>query len=155
MSSCNDHPSCLNEALQNAEAICNEKGLRFTPLRRNVLEIIWKSHVPSKAYDILNKLNGTDEPAKPPTVYRTLDFLLEHGFIHRLNTINSYVGCSHPLKHKQCYFLICQTCEEVVECCNDELFEAIKHTASANKFSPLNVAIEVTGKCSECKTQIG
>ena len=150
MYTCENHLLCSKDAINTAEMICKDKGLRFTSLRKEVLEIIWSSHVPAKAYDILNKLKNYDEPAKPPTVYRTLDFLIENGLVHKLNTINAYIGCSHPLKHNECYFLICQKCQEVVECCNSNLSKAISQTANKNKFDTKNITIEFTGQCEEC-----
>ena len=41
-------------------------------------------------------MKATHGAAAPPTVYRALDFLLEHGFIHKLASINAFVGCHHP-----------------------------------------------------------
>jgi len=147
---CENHSSCIEDAMKKADMLCSDKGVRFTPLRKEVLEIIWSSHSPAKAYDILDKLKGHEQTAKPPTVYRTLDFLLENGLIHKLNTMNAYVGCSHPLKHNQCYFLICQNCNDVVECCNRNLSDAIDDTTNKNKFSANSVTIEVAGQCEEC-----
>lgn len=150
MYACVDHESCIGDALQKADMICRDKGLRFTELRRKVLKMIWASHGPAKAYDVLDQLKGNDTSAKPPTVYRTLDFLLENGLIHKLNSLNAYVGCSHPLKHNECYFLICGQCEEVKECCNSSLAQAITGTANKNKFNPKNITLEIEGECQDC-----
>jgi len=119
-------------------------------LRQTVLRMIWANHGPAKAYDILDKLKEEDASAKPPTVYRSLDFLIENGLIHKLNSLNAYVGCSHPLKHRECYFLICRTCKEVKECCNSALDEIISVTANKNKFQPKHITLEIEGECQEC-----
>lgn len=150
MRSCPNHDSCVDAALQKAALICQKKGLRFTELRQKVLEMIWANHGPAKAYDILDKLKGKETSAKPPTVYRTLDFLLKHGFIHRLSSLHAYVGCSHPLKHDECYFLICRKCGEIEECCNSKLAQAITGTTSRNKFKPKHITLEIEGECREC-----
>ncbi len=150
MHTCTDHDSCVGDALQKADMICQDKGLRFTKLRRKVLEIIWESHAPAKAYDILDKLKKNDTSAKPPTVYRTLDFLLENGLVHKISSLNAYVGCSHPLKHHECYFLICDACQEIKECCNNDIAQAIIGTANKNKFHLKNITLEIEGKCQEC-----
>ena len=150
MYSCSDHKSCLSDALHIADKICQQKGLRFTSLRKIILEMIWSNHEPSKAYDILDKLKDVNLSAKPSTVYRTLDFLLENGLIHKLNSLNAYIGCSHPLEHNECFFLFCQECKEIKECCNKELAKAINQTASNNKFQPMNVILEIQGECQEC-----
>ena len=90
-----DHDACVSDALTRADEICAERGARLTALRRAVLEIVWASHAPIGAYEILDRLQtarraDNDEPARaaPPTVYRALDFLLEHGLAHRIESLN-------------------------------------------------------------------
>lgn len=151
MLDCQDHEVCIESAMREADLICQEKGLRFTELRREVLRLIWLSHVPAKAYDILDKLKGKAWSAKPPTVYRALDFLLETGLVHKLDSINAYIGCSHPREHDGCYFLICTDCNEAKECCSPELTDAIELAWSKNSFRPKKVTLEVLGQCGECE----
>ena len=52
-----DHAMCIADALDAAEEACRQGGLRFTPLRRQVLEIVWSRHAPIGAYDILDDMN--------------------------------------------------------------------------------------------------
>ena len=150
MNRCVNHQSCVDQALRTADRICQDRGLRFTDLRRKTLKMIWASHAPVKAYDILNKLKGSQRAAKPPTVYRTLDFLLKHRFIHRLNSLNAYIGCDHPRQTHQCYFLICRDCGEIKECCNPALADRLAAIASRNKFNPERVSLEIEGTCKQC-----
>ena len=150
MHKCDTHKKCSPSAIRKAEQICKDRELRFTDLRRKVLEIIWASRKPTKAYDILDKLKDMDYSAKPPTVYRTLDFLIEHGFIHKLESLNAYIGCSHPGEQHECYFLICSECREIKECCDRALNEAIAKTTCKNKFSLHHATLEINGKCSDC-----
>ena len=151
MLDCQNHEVCIESAMREAELICQEKGLRFTELRREVLRLIWLSHVPAKAYDILEKLKGKAWSAKPPTVYRALDFLQETGLVHKLDSINAYIGCSHPREHNGCYFLICTDCKEAKECCSPELTDAIELAWTKNSFRPKKVTLEVLGQCGECE----
>ena len=67
-----DHDSCIKSALDRAETICSEQDLRFTALRRRVLELVWEEHKPVGAYDILKRLRDESLTAAPPTVYRPL-----------------------------------------------------------------------------------
>ena len=151
MLDCQDHELCIERAMREAESICQEKGLRFTDLRREVLRLIWLSHVPAKAYDILENLKGKEWSAKPPTVYRALDFLLETGLVHKLDSINAYIGRSHPRDHNGCYFLICTDCNEAKECCSSELSDAIELAWNKNSFTPKKITLEVFGQCSACR----
>ena len=148
---CEDHQVCIESAMHEAESICRERGLRFTELRREVLRLIWISHVPAKAYDILEKLKGKAWSAQPPTVYRALDFLLETGLVHKLDSINAYIGCSHPRKQNECYFLICTDCNEAKEYSSSELSDAMELTLNKNSFRPRKVTLEVLGQCGECE----
>ena len=99
MQKCDEQKKCVNDALAKAELVCQERGLRFTEIRKFILRLIWDNPKPSKAYDLLDEVSKMNYSAKPPTVYRALDFLLENGFIHKINTLNAYIACTHTLKH--------------------------------------------------------
>ena len=150
MITCEDHRKCVTNAMEMADQICEEKQLKFTKLRRDVLRMIWERHAPQKAYDLLDKLQATNRSAKPATVYRTLDFLKENGFIHKVKSLNAFVGCSHPLKHAECYFLICDNCKEINECCDGDITSAIKTMTKKNQFFVKNSTVEIAGRCNEC-----
>lgn len=107
--SCNTHTheNCINSALKAAEEICRTKGERFTPLRQYIFSQLWQTHKAKKAYDILEELKDTEYSAKPPTVYRALDFLVKHNLAHKISTINAYIGCYHPRENHICQLLIC------------------------------------------------
>lgn len=147
------YKNSIENSLREVRKICAKKGLNFTKLRSLVLQIIWMNHGITKAYDILDKLKIDHDAAKPSTVYRTLKFLLDHGLIHKLESLNAYVGCSHPFEHKECYFLICSKCKEVKECCNDLLSNSIINTSIENKFYLKRATLEMDGECQMCFQQ--
>lgn len=151
MSACSDHTHCIDKALREATTFCYEKGLRFTNLRQKILTMVWESHQPAKAYDLMERLRGDVFSAKPPTVYRTLDFLLEHGLIHRLSSLNAYVGCSHPHQCQACYFLICAECGAVQECCNKKLNNMLCATTKKHQFDMGYITLEISGICQDCR----
>ena len=97
--------------VREVAAACEKRGLRLTEIRGQVLELIAASEKPVKAYDLLDQLKDDRSNAAPPTVYRALDFLLENGFIHKLESINAYVSCHHPSVAHHVPFLICDVCE--------------------------------------------
>jgi len=150
MSACKNHKISIDEALKKAEVICNKKGVKLTKLRQKVLTLILKNHGYVKAYDLLNDLKKNDASAKPPTVYRSLDFLMEHGFIHKIQSLNAFVGCSHPDEHEDCYFLICKECKNIEECCSNKVKKVLTSTSGKNNFSPNQVTLEITGICQDC-----
>lgn len=150
-----DHHSCVAEALKRATELCEERKLRLTPLRRRVLEVVWSSHKPIGAYDILGVLAEERGSAAPPTVYRALDFLLENGMIHRIESLNAFVGCidpDHPpSKHHSGQFLICRNCGRVAEIADADLEAAVVHAASRLGFVVERQTIEVLGTCPPCQ----
>ena len=154
MIECQNHNSCINEAISRADLICSKNSISFTDLRKKIFKIILQNHQPVKAYDILGTLQKEDASAKPTTVYRTLDFLLEHGLVHKLHSINSYTLCTHPLEHNKCYFMICDTCHEVKECCDVLLTQSVSDVLSKNNFKANKVTIEISGECEKCSSNL-
>ena len=144
------HQNCINTAIDNAKMICQEKGIRFTYLRKRVLELIWENHTPQKAYDLLKKLQQEDMDAKPATVYRTLDFLMEYGFIHRINSLNSYIGCVNTTKKGPYFLLVCLNCHVVEESINQHYSELFNKIVNDNQFQCMNRTFEIEGKCQKC-----
>ncbi|MGH8434185.1 MAG: zinc uptake transcriptional repressor Zur [Pseudomonas sp.] len=147
-----DHSHCVHNALAEADAICARLGLRLTALRRRVLELVWQSHKPLGAYDILGVLAEEDgRRAAPPTVYRALDFLLENGLVHRIASLNAFVGCNHPEHAHQGQFLICRSCHAAIELEQLAISEAIVASASAVGFAVEGQTVEVVGICAGCR----
>ncbi|MNZ84058.1 Zinc uptake regulation protein [compost metagenome] len=147
-----DHSHCVAEALAAADALCARSGARLTALRRRVLELVWASHRPLGAYDILGVLSAEDgRRAAPPTVYRALDFLLEHGLIHRLASLNAFIGCNHPGQVHQGHFLICRQCGTAIEVEQPAIGAAIIAAASEVGFVVEGQMVEVVGLCAQCR----
>ncbi|WFS18647.1 zinc uptake transcriptional repressor Zur [Pseudomonas sp. 905_Psudmo1] len=147
-----DHSRCVSHALAEAEAICARQGLRLTALRKRVLELVWASHKPLGAYDILGVLSDEDgRRAAPPTVYRALDFLLENGLVHRIASLNAFVGCSHPEYAHQGQFLICRSCHAATELEQPAISQAIVDGAAGVGFVVESQTVEVVGLCAGCK----
>lgn len=145
-----DHRSCLAEALAGAEALCAASGARLTALRRQVLEIIWQSHAPIGAYDILDALRKDRHSAQPPTVYRALDFLLAQGLVHRVASLNAYVGCTAPGRRHGAQMLICERCGTVAELEDSHIGDTVASAARSVGFRINSQAVEVVGTCREC-----
>jgi len=145
-----DHRDCIDKALRSAEKICLERGVRFTAVRRRVLELIWRSHEAVKAYDLLEQLKSYDPSAKPTTIYRALDFLKEQGFIHRVESLNAFIGCSDVEHEHELFLLICDRCNRVEERPAIGVMEAIAGEIGAANFVPRHKALEVHGLCAAC-----
>ena len=147
-----DHSRCVSGALAEAEALCARDGVRLTALRKRVLELVWQSHKPLGAYDILAVLSEEDgRRAAPPTVYRALDFLLENGLVHRIASLNAFIGCTHPEHAHQGQFLICLSCHAAIELEQPKISSAIVAGAAEVGFSVESQTVEVVGLCTQCR----
>lgn len=146
-----DHAGCINNALQTAERLCREHGLRFTALRRRVLALVWDSHRPIGAYEILGRLGDEGRTAAPPTVYRALDFLIEAGLVHRLDSLNAFIGCPDPDHVHTGQFLICRECRTVVELDDGDIKSLVASKAEALGFTAVKQVLEIEGLCNSCR----
>ena len=147
-----DHSQCVKSALAEAEVVCRRQGTRLTALRRRVLELVWHSHKPLGAYDILAVLSEQDgRRAAPPTVYRALDFLLENGLVHRIASLNAFIGCAHPEQPHQGQFLICYQCHTAIELESFSISEAITNAAVSLGFQVYQKTVEISGLCRACQ----
>ena len=145
-----DHSRCVETAMSFAIAICAERGVRLTPIRRRVLELVWTSHKPIGAYEILDQLAAGRGRTAPPTVYRALDFLTEQRLVHRIDTLNAFVGCGSPVRAHKAYFLICRQCGNAAELVDEGLDNALAQVAEQAVFEVRSETVELAGICARC-----
>ncbi len=154
-----DHGQCVEGALVAAEDLCRSRGVALTRLRRRVLELIWGRHGPAGAYDILDHLRRERRSAAPTSVYRALDFLLEAGLIHRIATLNAYIGCGDPLGTGDVahggQFLICEQCGAVAELEDAAIARRIGDSATRLGFVVRRQTVEIAGLCPACVPRPG
>lgn len=140
----------LQQALSTAEALCTQRGVRFTAQRRRVLELVCRAERPVGAYEILDQLRE-GATAAPPTVYRALDFLLEQGLVHKLETLHAFIGCTHPEHPHASQFLICSGCGQVKELESAAISGGLRTLEQETGFHPERPIIEVLGTCAHCR----
>lgn len=146
-----DHQRCIDDALTVAERICRDRKVRLTPLRRRVLELIWESHRPVGAYALLDALKPDHPAAAPPTIYRALEFLQENGLVHRVQSLNAFIGCDDPEHVHREYFMICENCGDAVELNDPVVDDAMSSFATRLGFTLKSRTIEATGLCRQCQ----
>jgi Fur family zinc uptake transcriptional regulator len=145
-----NHDSCIKTAMAKAELACSESGLRLTNVRRQVLELVWGGHAPVKAYDVLEQLHGINPKAVPPTVYRALEFLQKAGLVHRIESLNAYVGCGMPAEPHVGQFLICTQCGAVAEINEPKIIRLLNEQAAQLGFTTGRQLVEIKGLCPQC-----
>lgn len=146
-----DHAHCASDALARAEALVAEKGLRLTPVRRRVLEILLEAHRALGAYDVLTRLAAEGFGNQPPVAYRALDFLEEQGLAHRIRRLNAFTACMHPGETHAPAFLICRGCDAVAEAPAAPVLVALEAAAADTGFVIERSNIEALGLCPACQ----
>jgi Fur family zinc uptake transcriptional regulator len=148
-----DHRRCAADALSHAEDTARREGLRFTEQRRSVLEALLASHVPASAYDVIDRLAKDGHRPAPVSVYRALDFLVEHRFAHRIESRNAYVACD---RGEDCdgaatLFLLCDKCGAAGEASSTDLHAIIGEVTDRLGFTPSTPVVEIRGLCATCR----
>lgn len=146
-----DHKACVDTAIAGAQAYCEHRRQRLTPMRKRVLEMVWHSHKPVGAYALLDGLLEEGHRAAPTTVYRALDFLLGLGLVHRIASLNAFVGCPQPGQPHTGQFLICEACGSAEEIDDDGIAQAVRRGAERIGFRVQHPTIEITGRCPRCR----
>ena len=133
------------------ELSCLSQGAHLTPLRRRVLDIFSMSAAPMGAYAILEELSRREgKQVAAPTVYRTLEFFLDHGFVHKIETLNAYAPCEHLGHAHHGLLLICEACGRSEEIEDAAAMAALSHSAAATGFALRRVTVEAHGLCWRC-----
>ncbi|MGF6738910.1 Fur family transcriptional regulator [Paraburkholderia atlantica] len=136
--------------LAHADAHAAAQGLALTPLRRQVYAAIVASERPVGAYELLDALAPKRGRMPPTTVYRALDFLVAHGFVHRIESKNAFVACCEIGVPHRSQFLMCDGCGATVEIPGAELADRLSHSAPAHGFEVHRQVIELSGLCGLC-----
>lgn len=138
------------ERVAAAEDYCATNRLQLTPLRRRVLEILLERRRALGAYDILERLKQDGFGSQPPVAYRSLEFLVKHGFVHRIERLNAYVACVHPCQPHVPAFMICRICDSVTETTSAPVEQALGAAALEAGFTVEQTVIEAIGVCRAC-----
>lgn len=141
-----NHAHCVQSGLAELERHCREQKLKLTPIRRRVFEILQQQHKAMGAYDILDVLRNEGLGSQPPVAYRALEFLVSHGFAHKIEGLNAFVACAHPEQSHVPAFMICKSCDRVAE----TEAPAMSKQASRTGFAIESTVVEAIGICSNC-----
>ena len=137
--------------LRRVEALCGERGVQLTALRRQVLGLMADNAAPMTAYALIDELGkAQDRAVAPPTVYRTLDFLVENGFVIKVESRSAFAICDSPGHHHHGILLICTRCGATDEVDDHDVDATLARTASASGFTLQKQMVELEGLCARC-----
>ena len=150
-----DHQRCINAALTQARERCGRANARLTPIREAVLTLIWDSHKPMGAYQIVEQLPLLlGKNVQAPSVYRAIEFLLELGLIHRISSLNAFIGCPFPGSEHSDLFMICRGCGAAAEVGDEGINAMIGDTIRKTGFQRESQTIELLGLCPACQEEL-
>ncbi len=146
-----DHSRCINAALASANNLCAEKNARLTATRESVLRLLWQSHQPLGAYQLQDRLSKLlNKPVAPATIYRAVDFLLQLGLIHRIASLNAYIGCPFPNSEHSNLFMICTDCGSTAEVAHNTINDLLQSISDKAHFTLKSQSLELFGLCPQC-----
>lgn len=145
------HANRLAAQLDTAQALCESRGKRLTPIRRKVLEILLVQQRSVKAYELLELIRNVQPGAAPPTVYRALDFLVEEGLVHRLDAINAWTACHDAGGEPHDLLVVCTGCGAVAELSDPDLTRRLADKVSRAGFRLSEHETELRGLCTGCR----
>ncbi|MBI2719649.1 MAG: transcriptional repressor [Rhizobiales bacterium] len=145
-----DHAHCTADLIARAEFTCARRGSKLTHQRRDVLACVARSHAAVGAYDIIDRMAEHGTRPAPITVYRALEFLEAHGLIHKIESRNAFVACSHSHDGLPAALLICEICGTVAELDAGAVTAQLSLAAAAQGFRAAHTVIEMAGTCGAC-----
>ncbi|MCX4186971.1 Fur family transcriptional regulator [Methylophaga sp. OBS4] len=146
----------IDKIIRKAEHSCEQAGARLTAKRKNVLSSLLRASMPLSAYEIAEHYKADFDDAIPVmSIYRMLDFLSQENLVHKLDSTNKYVACSHIAcdhAHEIPQFLICDTCHNVREIgVKKDIIEALRDSVASAGFQLGSPQLELHGLCENCR----
>jgi Fur family zinc uptake transcriptional regulator len=141
----------IDRALQRAQQLCAAHGGRVTPIRRRVLELILAADQPIGAYALLAALQSERGKIGPPTVYRTLDFLLLHKLVHKIESLSAFIACDDAEHPHESQFMICDDCGAAEEIQDEAIVRSLRRLGEDRGFAVARQVIEARGLCPTCR----
>ena len=138
--------------IDQVEAACLGRGLQMTVLRREIVGILARADQPLGAYAIIQKLSeAQNRIVAPPTVYRTLDFLVDNGFVVKIESRQAYVACDHIGHAHHGIVFSCRKCGRATEVDSPAIDGDCHAIAETLGFAIERKVIEVEGTCATCR----
>ena len=128
---------------------------RGKQMQKEVLAVLRSHRAPMSAYEMLGCLREENPRLAPPTIYRALAALTDHGSVHRLESLNAFMACQRD-RHRQASILsICDDCGGVEENVSSELLKTLSGIAAKSGFASVRHVVEIHGHCATCVSEEG
>jgi len=75
---------------------------------------------------------------------------MEQGLIHKVESLNAFIGCGFSDHQHQQLLLTCSHCQEIEERPAESVMAAIANELEQASFTIYHKAIEIHGLCAHC-----
>ena len=140
----------METLMHKAQLYCEKHQYRWTEPRERVLRVLANFSSPLGAYEIVSELSSEDRKVKAPSVYRALEFWLEQGFIHKVDSENKFMLCSNHDCDGSFFIFVCQACSRIVETCSKSISKTVFEHGKQMHFNINSINMEVRGVCVDC-----
>jgi Fur family ferric uptake transcriptional regulator len=133
------------------EEYLQSRGKRITQQRRALVDYIFERHAHFDADELLDSFGrrGEGDKISRPTVYRTLNELVEAGLLRKM-TLGSRAVYEHDYGYPQHDHLYCQMCDKLIEFSSEELQSLRDAVAREHNFRVIGHRLIITGVCNDC-----
>jgi len=138
----------LDKHLEYAEHVASRHNARLTPIRRHIYKCLAQAETPLGAYDILDMLDGIGS-SKPPTVYRSLEWLIDVGLVKKIESVSKYIAKTSSDDTDQMALLLCDTCGHVEPFDAGPALKSLAGFAKSKGFKDHQTVIEIIGQCTK------
>ncbi|QDS99999.1 Fur family transcriptional regulator [Adhaeretor mobilis] len=131
------------------------KGKRITQQRRILVDHVFERHDHFDADELIANLSRSQQECEEgrkvsrPTVYRTLNELVEAGLLRRM-TLSGRSVYEHDYGYPQHDHLHCTKCDKLIEFQSEELKQLRQAVANEHGFRVTGHRLIVSGICEPC-----
>lgn len=141
----------FSSTIAQAEKLIIAKGGRFTLIRKHIYQILLTAPHPLGAYEIIDQLNGIGSQ-KPPTVYRALTWLMDHGLAAKISFNATYTAIPVGSVVDDLAFVICRECGDTDVLEAPGLSQSLHQRAHERGFGETHMVMEIIGLCGSHKS---
>ena len=126
------------------------KGLKFTPERKNVMEEVFSIHKHFNIDELYDRLRKQGKHISRATIYRILPLLINSGLIQSTFRCQDMINYEHIFGHKHHDHLVCVKCGKIIEFKNEKIEELQKAICKKYGFKEIEHKLGIKGYCRVC-----
>ena len=128
-----------------------EKGLKLTPQRRLIVDIIHDTQKHLTAEEIISYVQSKMPGVHKSTIYRTLELLAEAGCVFKSELGGQSIY--HHAEEGHHHHLVCSKCGKTIDCAED-LFASVENSLSKKYGFHVDFKhVVMNGLCGSCRNK--